>query len=59
MTKLIGGNIPAGEPCPYICQCMHFNKIRCPSSFKLIIYDYACVMARLFENIDNEETGNK
>jgi hypothetical protein len=46
LNGLVDGNIPAGQPCPFIGQCTMKNE-RCPTEGNVKPCAYSCALARL------------
>lgn len=56
---LVGGNIPAGNACPWWKGCSMQTE-RCPSEEKPKTNDYSCALARLNSTIDSsKKAGHK
>lgn len=45
---LVNGKIPAGNICPFIKECNHFDETVCPHGFRLKKVAFSCAAARLF-----------
>ena len=42
---LVGGDIPAGQPCPFLSEC-NLRMDRCPSPENLLPHGFSCGCAR-------------
>jgi hypothetical protein len=53
---LIGGNIPAGNSCPFLSECSLRNE-RCPSAENIKTNDFSCAAARMFSTCKTNKQG--
>ena len=53
MSKLIGGNIPKGKPCPWEEKCV----IKCSRKNKeSLVVEFSCACARGFDMVESKDT---
>ena len=54
---LVDGNIPKGQPCPFLSKCGLKNE-RCPTKEKPNnLYDYSCAAARAWSLCQEQPNG--